>query len=43
MAKHCLVASAKRGGVSLIAVILGADDMYADVKKLFAYGFATRG
>jgi D-alanyl-D-alanine carboxypeptidase len=42
MAKHCLVASAKRGGVSLIAVILGADDMYADVKKLFAYGFASR-
>ena len=43
IAKHCLVASAKRDGVSLIAVILGADDMYADVKKLFAYGFATRG
>jgi D-alanyl-D-alanine carboxypeptidase len=43
MAKHCLVASAKRDGVSLIAVILGADDMYADVKKLFAYGFSTRG
>jgi D-alanyl-D-alanine carboxypeptidase (penicillin-binding protein 5/6) len=43
LAKHCLVASVKRNGVSLVAVILGADDMYADVKKLFAYGFATRG
>jgi serine-type D-Ala-D-Ala carboxypeptidase (penicillin-binding protein 5/6) len=43
LAKHCIVASVKRGGVSLIAVILGADDMYADVKKLFAYGFSTRG
>jgi serine-type D-Ala-D-Ala carboxypeptidase (penicillin-binding protein 5/6) len=43
LAKHCLVASVKRDGVWLIAVILGADDMYADAKKLFAYGFATRG
>jgi serine-type D-Ala-D-Ala carboxypeptidase (penicillin-binding protein 5/6) len=43
IAKHCLVASVKRGGVSMIAVILGADDMYADVRKLFAYGFSTRG
>jgi len=40
IAKHCLVASVKRDGMSMIAVILGADDMYADVKKLFAYGFA---
>jgi serine-type D-Ala-D-Ala carboxypeptidase (penicillin-binding protein 5/6) len=38
IAKHCLVASVKRHGVSLIAVVLGADDSYADVKKLFAYG-----
>ncbi len=43
LAKHCLVASVHRDGLWLIAVILGADDMYADVKKLFAYGFATRG
>ena len=42
LAKHCLVASAKRGGVHLIAVVLGADDMYGDVKKLFAYGFVAR-
>jgi serine-type D-Ala-D-Ala carboxypeptidase (penicillin-binding protein 5/6) len=43
IAKHCLVASVRRNGVSLIAVVLGADDSYGDVKKLFAYGFATRG
>ena len=43
MAKHCLVASASRGGVSLIAVAIGADDSYGDVKKLLDYGFATRG
>ena len=36
--RHCLVASVTRHGVSLIAVVLGADDSYADVKKLFAYG-----
>jgi serine-type D-Ala-D-Ala carboxypeptidase (penicillin-binding protein 5/6) len=43
LAKHCLVASVRRDGLWLIAVILGADDMYTDAKKLFAYGFATRG
>jgi D-alanyl-D-alanine carboxypeptidase len=43
IAKHCLVASAHRGDVRLIAVILGADDMYGDVKRLFDYGFAARG
>jgi D-alanyl-D-alanine carboxypeptidase len=42
LAKHCLVASVKRHGVWLIAVILGADDMYGDVKKVFAYGFSQR-
>jgi serine-type D-Ala-D-Ala carboxypeptidase (penicillin-binding protein 5/6) len=42
LAKHCLVASARRGGVHLIAVVLGADDMYGDVKKLLDYGFAAR-
>jgi serine-type D-Ala-D-Ala carboxypeptidase (penicillin-binding protein 5/6) len=42
LAKHCLVASARRGGVHLIAVVLGADDMYGDVKKLLDYGFAVR-
>ena len=42
LAKHCLVASVRRGGVWLIAVVLGADDSYGDAKKLFAYGFSTR-
>jgi serine-type D-Ala-D-Ala carboxypeptidase (penicillin-binding protein 5/6) len=42
LAKHCLVASARRGDVSLIAVVLGADDMYRDVKKLLNFGFAGR-
>ncbi len=43
LAKHCLVASVRRDGVHLIAVILGSDDAYKDVRKLFDYGFATRG
>jgi len=42
LAKHCLVASAQRGGVHLIAVVLGADDMYGDVKRLLDYGFVAR-
>ena len=42
-AKHCLVASATRDGASLIAVAIGANDSYGDVKKLLSYGFATRG
>ena len=42
LAKHCLVASARRDGVHLIAVVLGADDMYGDVKKLLDFGFAAR-
>jgi serine-type D-Ala-D-Ala carboxypeptidase (penicillin-binding protein 5/6) len=43
LAKHCLVASARRHGTHLIAVLLGADDSYADAKKLLDFGFATRG
>lgn len=43
IAKHCLVASARRNGVSLIAVVLGADDSYADVEKLLDFGFSMRG
>jgi serine-type D-Ala-D-Ala carboxypeptidase (penicillin-binding protein 5/6) len=43
IAKHCLVASAHRNGVHLIAVVLGADDSYGDVKKLLDWGFAARG
>jgi D-alanyl-D-alanine carboxypeptidase len=36
------VASARRNGVWLIAVVLGSDDMYGDVRKLFDFGFAAR-
>lgn len=43
LAKHCLVASARRHGLHLIAVVLGADDAYGDVKKLLDWGIATRG
>ena len=42
MAKHCLVASAHRHGVHLIAVILGSDDSYTDAKKLLDFGFSAR-
>ena len=42
IAKHCLVASARRHGVHLIVVVLGADDSYADARKLLNWGFASR-
>ena len=42
IAKHCLVASARRHGVHLIVVVLGADDSYADARKLLNWGFAGR-
>ena len=37
----CLVASATRGGVSLIAVVLNSPNMYADAKRLLDFGFAS--
>lgn len=37
----CLVASAKRGDVSLIAVVLDSDDMYGDAKRLLNLGFRS--
>jgi D-alanyl-D-alanine carboxypeptidase len=40
LAKHCLVASARRQGVHLVAVALGSDDAYADVRALLDWGFA---
>lgn len=43
IASHCLVASAGRNGVQLIAVVLHADDAYGDVRRLLDYGFQTRG
>jgi serine-type D-Ala-D-Ala carboxypeptidase (penicillin-binding protein 5/6) len=43
IASHCLVASAQRNGVQLIAVVLHAGDAYGDVRHLLDYGFETRG
>jgi D-alanyl-D-alanine carboxypeptidase len=37
----CLVASATRGGVSLIAVVLDSPDMYSDAKRLLDLGFRS--
>ena len=37
----CLVASATRGGVSLIAVVLDSPDMYTDAKRLLNLGFRS--
>ena len=39
----CLVASATRGGVSLIAVVLDSPNMYADATRLLNFGFASLG
>lgn len=39
----CLVASATRSGVSLIAVVLNSPDMYADTTRLLNFGFASLG
>jgi D-alanyl-D-alanine carboxypeptidase len=39
----CLVASATRGGVTLIAVVLNSPDMYADTRRLLDFGFASLG
>jgi D-alanyl-D-alanine carboxypeptidase len=45
VAGHCLVASAHRHGIRLIAVVLHSGDSYADAKRLLDYGFrlARRG
>jgi len=37
----CLVASATRHGVSLIAVVLDSPNMYADATRLLNFGFAS--
>jgi D-alanyl-D-alanine carboxypeptidase len=42
-AGHCLVASAERNGIRLLAVVLGAEDAYADMRRLLDYGFRIRG
>jgi serine-type D-Ala-D-Ala carboxypeptidase (penicillin-binding protein 5/6) len=41
-AAHCLVASAHRRGVRLIAVVLGSRDAFSDATRLLDYGFASR-
>jgi D-alanyl-D-alanine carboxypeptidase (penicillin-binding protein 5/6) len=41
LAGHCLVASARRGPKSLIAVILHSPDPYGDVRRLLNFGFAN--
>jgi D-alanyl-D-alanine carboxypeptidase (penicillin-binding protein 5/6) len=44
IAKYCLSGSAKRDGMHLIAVVLGADTgdrRFAEAQKLLNYGFAT--
>ena len=43
LASHCLVASASRRGVGLLAVVIHASDPYGDMRRLLDYGFATRG
>jgi D-alanyl-D-alanine carboxypeptidase (penicillin-binding protein 5/6) len=41
-AHSTIVAAQRRAGRTLIAVALGTDRMYEDVRAMFAYGFATR-
>jgi serine-type D-Ala-D-Ala carboxypeptidase (penicillin-binding protein 5/6) len=41
-ARSTIVAAERKGGRTLIAVALETDDMYDDVRSMFAYGFATR-
>ena len=43
LAKHCLVASATRGGAQLIAVVLGSPDADTDARRLLTMGFSSRG
>ncbi|BCS81293.1 D-alanyl-D-alanine carboxypeptidase family protein [Anaerocellum diazotrophicum] len=38
-AKRCLIASAKKDDIELIAVILSSEDAFSDAIKLFNYGF----
>ncbi len=42
-AGQCLVASARRHGIRLIAVVLDSPDMYGDAARLLDYGFRHRG
>jgi D-alanyl-D-alanine carboxypeptidase (penicillin-binding protein 5/6) len=42
LAQHCLVASAKRNGVRLIAVVLHSPNAYPDARRMLDFGFALR-
>jgi serine-type D-Ala-D-Ala carboxypeptidase (penicillin-binding protein 5/6) len=42
-AKHCLVASARRHGIQLIAVVLGSPNAYRDARRVLDFGFRIRG
>jgi D-alanyl-D-alanine carboxypeptidase len=39
----CLVASATRNGMTLIAVVLNSPDMYTDATRLLNFGFSSLG
>ncbi len=41
LAGHCLVASARRGSASLIAVVLHSPNPYGDARALLNFGFAN--
>ena len=41
-ARSTIVAAQRRGGRMLVAVALGTDDMYGDVRAMLAYGFRLR-
>jgi D-alanyl-D-alanine carboxypeptidase (penicillin-binding protein 5/6) len=42
-ARHCLVASARRGHVRLIAVVLGSTNAFRDARRLLDLGFRSVG
>jgi serine-type D-Ala-D-Ala carboxypeptidase (penicillin-binding protein 5/6) len=41
LAGHCLVAAARRGPRSLIAVVLHSPNPYGDARRLLNFGFAN--
>jgi D-alanyl-D-alanine carboxypeptidase len=43
LARHCLVASAHRGKVHLIAVVLHSENPFGDARRLLNLGFRVRG
>jgi D-alanyl-D-alanine carboxypeptidase (penicillin-binding protein 5/6) len=43
VARHCLVASATRNGIRLIAVVLVSPDADRDARRLLTMGFSSRG